>query len=49
MAWVGIAFCWCALAVGLLLSWIFSEHFAEWILGGNQERDLHSATPGFVG
>jgi Protein of unknown function (DUF2975) len=46
IAWIGNRIFLAALILGLLLSFIFSGQFAEWILGGNLGGDLHSATSG---
>jgi hypothetical protein len=46
VAWIGNRIFLAALILGLLLSFIFSSQFAEWILGGNLGGNLHSATIG---
>jgi hypothetical protein len=44
VAWIGNRILLAALVLGLLLSWILSRQFAEWVLDGNLSGDLHVTT-----
>lgn len=45
-AWVGNRILLLALVLGLLLTWIFPNQFAEWVLAGELGANAHSAMAG---